>query len=141
MHRPSSITDIHSLRLGSLLLLGNRLLILTAGSLLLVSLFANEEHLLVFGSTLVAISLVLIISPWIAASYAGCRLCRTKVLAPMGCVKHRKTLRFPGSIKLRLALAIIFEEKFRCPHCNEPTAVEMNEKLGGMRLQGSEMAR
>ncbi len=139
MHHPRSISDVRRLRLASLLLLGNRLLILTAGSLLLVSFFANDQHLMVIGSILVATSLVLIIAQWIVASHAGCPLCSTPVLAPMGCVKHRKARRLLGSYKLRVALSIMFKESFRCPYCNEPTAMEVREKLSGSRPRGSAM--
>lgn len=139
MHHPRSISDVRSLRLASLLLLGNRLLILTAGCLLLVSVFANDQHLMAYGSVLVAVSLVLIVAQGIVASHAGCPLCRTPVLAPMGCVKHRKARRLLGSYKLRVALAIMFKERFRCPYCNEPTAVTVRERLSGSRLRGSGM--
>jgi len=139
MHHPRSISDVRRLRLASLLLLGNRLLILTAGSLLLVSLFANDQHLMVFGSILVAVSLALIVAQGIVAAHAGCPLCRTPVLAPMGCVKHRKARRLLGSYKLRVALAILFRERFRCPYCNEPTALELRETLRGSRPRGGGM--
>lgn len=137
MHHPRSISDVRRLKLASLLLLGNRLLILTAGSLVLVSFFANDQHLMIFGSILVATGLALIIAQWIVASHAGCPLCRTPVLASMGCVKHRKARRLLGSYKLLVALSIIFKERFRCPYCNEPTAVEVRERLGGTRLRRS----
>ncbi len=137
MHRPHSITEIRRLRIASLLLLGNRLLIVTAIGLLLVSIFANDKHLMIYGSILVGISLVLIFAQWIAASQAGCPLCRTPVLAPMGCVKHRKARRLLGSYKLRVALGIMFKERFRCPYCNESTVMEVREKLIGTRPRGS----
>lgn len=139
MHHPRSISDVRRLRLASLLLLGNRLLFLTAGSLLLVSFYSNDQHMMVFGSILVALSFVLIIAQWTVASHAGCPLCRTPVLAPMGCVKHRKARRLLGSYKLRVALSIMFKETFRCPYCNEPTAMEVREKLIGSRPRGSAM--
>lgn len=137
MHHPRSISDVRRLRIASLLLLVSRLLILTAGALLLVSLFANDHQLMIFGSILVVVSLVLLIAQWVAASHAGCPLCRTPVLTPMGCVKHRKARRLLGSYQLRVALAIMFTERFRCPYCNEPTAMEVREKLSGSRPRGS----
>jgi len=139
MHHPRSICDVRRLRLASLLLLGNRMLILTAGSLLLVSFFANDQHLMVFGSILVATSFVLIIVQWIVALHAGCPLCRTPVLAPMGCAKHRKAKWLLGSYKLRVALSIMFKERFRCPYCNELSAMEVRQKLITPRLRGSGM--
>lgn len=139
MHHLRSICDVRRLRLASLLLLGNRMLILTAGSLLLVSFFANDQHLMVFGSILVATSFVLIIAQWIVALHAGCPLCMTPVLAPMGCAKHCKAKRLLGSYKLRVALSIMFKERFRCQYCNELTAMEVRQKLGTPRPRGSGM--
>lgn len=137
MHHPRTISDVRRLRMASLLLLGNRLLIITAVGLLLVSFFANDKHMMIYGSILVGISFILIIAQWIAASHASCPLCRTPVLAPMGCVKHRKARRLMGSYKLRVALAIMFRERFRCPYCNEPTVMEVREKLSSSRHRGS----
>jgi len=121
MHSPRTLSHARRLRFASLLLLGNRLLVLAASGLLLVSVFANDRHLLIFGSILVAVSLALILAQWIAASHAGCPLCMTPVLAPMGCMKHRKAKRLLGCYRLRVAFAIMFTERFRCPYCNEST--------------------
>lgn len=137
MHHPRTISDVRRLRIASLLLLGNRLLILAAAGMLLVSLLASDQQLMVAGSSLVAVSFALIIVQWIAASRAGCPLCRTPVLAPMRCVKHRRARRLLGSYQLRVALAIMFTGRFRCPYCNEHTAMESREKLRGSRPRGS----
>jgi hypothetical protein len=83
------------------------------------------------GSGLVIVGMLLIVAQWIAASHAGCPLCRTPVLAPMGCMKHRKARRLLGSYQLRVALTIMFRERFRCPYCNEPTAMDVRETLRG----------
>ena len=130
MHQLHSISDVRRLRLASLLLLGNRLLMLTAMSMLLVSIFANDQYLMVFGSILVAASFVLIIALWIVASHAGCASCRASVLGPVGCVKHPRARRLLESNKLQAALAMMFKERFRCPYCNEPTAMQLAAMSG-----------
>jgi hypothetical protein len=141
IHRPRIISYTRRLRIASLLLLGNRLLIVTASGMLLVSVFANDRHLLVHGTILVGISVVLIFAQWFAASQVGCPLCRTPVLAPMGCVKHRKARRLLGCYRLRVACAIIFKERFRCPYCNKHTAMESKERLRGTRLRSPVLHR
>lgn len=141
MHHPQSISDARRLRIASLLLLVNRLLIVTSSSMLLVSVFANDRHLLVYGTILVGISVMLIFAQWFAASQAGCPLCQTPVLSPMGCIKHRKARRLLGSYKLRVALAIMFKERFRCPYCNGHTEMEVRERLRGSRPRGAELHR
>lgn len=140
MHRPRSISAARRLRLASLLVIATPLLVFTAWSLLMVSFFANNRQLMISGSSLMVIGLVLIIVQWFVASHAGCPLCRTPVLASMGCVKHRRARRLLGSYKTRVATAIVFTDQFRCPYCNELTAMEVKERLSGSRPRGSEMA-
>ena len=136
MHHPRSISSARRLRIAGILLLGSRLLILVSGGLLLVSLLDNDRLLMILGSGLLIISFMLIIAQWIAASHAGCPLCRTPVLAPMRCMKHRHARSFLGSYRLRVAFAIMFKERFRCPYCNEPTAMDVRETLRGSRPRG-----
>jgi hypothetical protein len=139
MHHPRSISAARRLRIASLLLLANRLLIPAASGLLLVSLLTNDQRLMICGATLVVMSLVLVIAQWIAASHAGCPLCRTPVLAPMGCMKHRKARRLLGSYQLRVAVAIMFTERFRCPYCNESTVMEVRDTLPSSRPRESQV--
>ncbi len=139
MHHPHSNSAVWRLRIASLLLLGNRILIPLAGGMLLVSIFASDRGLMMSGLILVIVGVLLIIAQWIAASEAGCPLCRTPVLSPMRCMKHRKARRLLGSYQLRVALAIMFKERFRCPYCNEPTAMEVRERLRGSNPRGSRM--
>jgi hypothetical protein len=129
MHHPPSISAARRLRIASLLLLGNRLLIPVSAGLLLVSLLNNDHLLMICGLVAGMISVLLIVAQWMAASHAGCPLCRTPVLAPMRCMKHRKARSLLGSYQLRVALAIMFTERFRCPYCNESTAMDVRENL------------
>lgn len=141
MHHPRSQSAALRLRFASLLLLGNRLLIFPAIGILVVSFFANDRDLSIFGSILMIVSVFLLFAQWIVASRAGCPLCRTPVLASLGCVKHRKAKRLLGSYPLRVALAITFKEQFRCPYCNEPTGMEVKERLRDHSRSGAEITR
>ena len=135
MHPPSSISDVHRLRPAGLPRPGNRLLFLTAGSLLLVSFFADEQQLMVSGSTLVVASFLLLLPQRIVVPYAGCPLCRTPVPAPKGRAKLRKARRYLGSYMLRMAPATMLKEGFRCPCCHEPTAAGARVMLPSSRLR------
>ncbi len=141
MHHPRSASAAQRLRLASILLLANRLLILPAVGMLLISFFAHDRYLTIFGSTLMVVSFLLLLAQLLVASQAGCPLCRTPVLASLGCVKHRKAKRFLGSYPLRVALAITFREQFRCPYCNEPTGMEIREKYRDQKSHAPEMTR
>lgn len=140
MHHSRSNSAARRLRLASLLLLLNRLLILAAIGLLLVSMFAKGQYLTFLGSGFLIVSFVLIIAQRVTALHAGCSLCRTPVLAPIGYMKHRKARRLLGSYQLRVALSILFTERFLCPCCNERTSVDVRETLLTSRPRGSDMA-
>lgn len=138
MHHPRTISDTRRLRIASLLPLCNLLLIVSAAGLLLLSLLSNDHHLMIYGTTLVGICLVLIIAQWIAVSLAGCPLCRTAILAPMGCLKHRRARPVLGSYKLRVAPATMFRAQLRCPSCNKSTDMQVKERLRGSGIRGTD---
>ena len=141
MHHPRSISAARRMRIASLLLLGNRLLIPAVGGLLLLSLLTYDQHLINYGLVLAVVCIFLIVGQWIAACNTGCPLCRTPVLTSMNCMKHRKAKRFLGSYQLRVALGIILMKQFRCPYCNESTAMNVTEKLRGSRPRGVQSTR
>jgi hypothetical protein len=144
MHHPCSISAARLLRIASFLLLGSRLMIPIAAGLILVSLLYGNHRLMIYGVGVALISVGLIVAQWIAAFHAGCPLCRTPVLAPLGCMRHRKARRLLGSYQLRVALSIMFTERFRCPYCNESTAMDVRERFRGTRPripQGGETSR
>lgn len=140
MYHSHSNSEVRRLRIASLLLLVNRLLIIAAIGLLLVSLFGNDQHLRIIGSIFLAISFILIIAQRIAALHVGCSLCRTPVLGPMSYMKHRKARRLLGSYQLRVALAILFTERFCCPCCNQHSSVFMKETLLTTRPRETNMS-
>lgn len=129
MHLSSPVSDFRRLRIASILLLINRMLLLAAVGLLVVSLFANERDLMIFGSIFVAISVLLLVAQWIVASQVGCPMCKTPVFSPIRCLKHRKARRLLGSYHLRVALAIMFTDRFRCPFCNQKSEVNLTDKV------------
>ncbi len=129
MYHSHSNSDVRRLRIASLLLLVNRLLIVASIGLLLVAMFGNDQHLTFIGSALLAISFILIIAQRIAALHVGCSFCRTPVLGPMSYIKHRKARRLLGSYQLRVACAILFNDRFCCPSCNEHSSVHIKETL------------
>ena len=129
MHHPSSNNTILRFRIAALLLFGNYLLALVAVGLLIPSLIAYNRQWIMVGLSLVILSLTFVVAQWMAASRSGCPLCSTPVLSPRSCVKHRRSRTALGSYRLRVALAILFKNRFRCPYCNETTALEIRERV------------
>ena len=89
------------------------------------SLLANNYQLTLVGSSVAALSLILVIPLWTLGGHTNCPLCWTPVFAPKGCTKHREARKLMGSHRLRVALAVLFRNQFRCPYCNESTAMEL----------------
>lgn len=139
MYHSHSNSDVRRLRIASILLLLNRLLIVAASGLLVVSVFGNDQQLRVIGSTFLIISFILIIAQRIAALHVGCSLCRTPILGPMSYIKHRKARRLLGSYQLRVAIAILFTDRFCCPCCNQSSSVFIKETLLTPRPRESNM--
>jgi len=141
MHHPRSIHDARRLRITGLLLIGSRLLMFGGCGSLFVSFLTHDRNLMIFGSGFLILSFMLTIAQWISSSQARCPLCRTSVLAPMGCMKHRRARSLLGSYRMRVAFAIMFTAQFRCPYCNESTAMDVVEKLNGSRPRGHQTTK
>jgi len=141
MHHPRSIHDARRLRITGLLLIGSRLLILGGSGFLFVSFFTHDRNLMILGSGFLIVSFMLTIAQWISSSQARCPLCRTPVLVPMRCMKHRRARSLLGSYRMRVAFAIMFTDRFRCPYCNESTAMDVVEKLNGSRTRGHQSTK
>lgn len=116
------------MRAAALLLCLKCLLYPLAVGLLVYALLVHDRQLIMVGvGTLLFAGLVMIIQ-WILAQRTQCPLCMTPVLAKKGCTKHRSAKSLLGSHRLRVALAILFRKSFRCPYCNEPSALEVRDR-------------
>jgi len=129
MHHPRSISAVRNFQFAAFLLVGNRLLALVAGAALIVSWIRQEQLLMILGAALASLSMILVVVQWIAASRCKCPLCMTPVLAPKACMKHRRARVFLGSHRMRVAVAILLQNRFRCQYCNETTTMEAREVL------------
>ena len=129
MHHLRSTSAVVNFRLAALMLCVICLLAPVAVGLLVQSMMTDSPRSAMAGLGLAVLSLGLILPQWLAGSRTKCPLCWTPVLAPKGCVKHRRARTFMKSHRLRVALAILFKNQFRCPYCNESTALELRTTL------------
>jgi predicted membrane-bound spermidine synthase len=139
IHHPKSINAVIRLRLAAVLFAGNCVFAVVAAGLLVHSLMIHNRGMMMIGSGVAVLVFILIIVQWIAAMGSGCPLCRTPVLAPKRCVKHRKARTLLGSHRLRVAVAILLKNGFRCPYCNESTGMELRETGDRSPLRKSHM--
>lgn len=119
------MTDVNRFRLAAFLLVGNFILAFIAAGFLIRSVMVFDQRLTLIGLGYLALVLAMVVAQWIVASGAGCPLCRTSVLAPKLCTKHRRARSLLGSYRLRVATSILFANHFRCPYCDEPTGMEV----------------
>ena len=129
MHHLRSISAVVNFRLAALLWFAICLLPLVAAGLLFRSMVTSSSSVAMTGSGFMILCLVLVIPQQIAGSRTGCPLCWVPVLASKGCAKHRNARKFLGSHRLRVSLAILFKNRFRCPYCNESTAMALPDTL------------
>ena len=129
MHHPRSTSEILRFRFAAFMLLGNYLIAFLIIGLLAQSTLTYNFDLILIGLAFVILFFVLLVIQWIVASRTGCPLCRTPVLAPKSCIKHRRARSFLGSHRFRVALAVLFKNQFRCPYCNESTALKLRKTV------------
>jgi len=127
MHKFSSYQSIRRVRLAALLLCVKCLLTPVAAGVLIYSLGVADRQLTFTGLGILGTALIAVIMQWLVARRANCPLCLTPVLARNGCAKHRSATPLLGSLRLRVAMAVLFRDRFRCPYCGEPTLMQVRQ--------------
>lgn len=124
MHRLPSTSAVRRIRSAALLLLGKCLLAPAAAGVLAYSLAINDRNLVGIGGCLLLLAGLMVLFQWIIAMRASCPLCMTAVLGNKKCAKHHSARTFFGSYRLRVALAVLCLNSFRCPYCGESCEVK-----------------
>jgi hypothetical protein len=128
MHRLPSHSAIRRIRLAALLLCAKCMLAPLSCGVLLYALIIYDKGLILIGIYLISLTVLVALLQWLVAARTACPLCMTPVLASKGCTKHRDARSFLGSHRLRVSLAVIFTNSFRCPYCHEPTILELRDR-------------
>lgn len=97
--------------------------------MLVYSVTINDKELTVISIGMAALAGLIVFFQWIIAQRTNCPLCITPVLADKDCSKNRHARTLCGSHRLHVSLSILFRNSFRCPYCNEPTALEVRDRL------------
>lgn len=128
MHRLPSKSAIYRLRLAALLTCSKCILTPVSAASLIYSIAIHDDGLTIISLYLILLTVLVVILHWLVGQRTQCPLCMTPVLATKNCVKHRHARTFLGSHRLRVALAVILTNSFRCPYCHEPTVLEVRER-------------
>ena len=96
--------------------------------LLIYAFIISDQELILIALGLILLTVLLVILQWLIAARTNCPLCMTAVLANKRCMKHRNARSLCGSHRLRVSMAILFTNSFRCPYCHEPTVLELRGK-------------
>lgn len=111
-------------RLVALLICLKWLLITALFGILAYSFFIKDRELIILAIKLAAVSGVVFLVRLLYAPTCQCPLCRVPLLSGQSCSKNSKAKTFLGSYRLRVALELLFLNRFRCPYCNEPTEMK-----------------
>jgi len=117
--------------MAALLLILTLMLVPAALGVLGYGLAQQDTELTILAGILGGSGLIFGITQMILASKARCPLCMTPPLASKRCSKHREARTLLGSYRLRAAVWMVTRGYFRCPFCNEPTAMEPRQRRGG----------
>lgn len=128
MHRLPSRAALVRFKLSAwFFILGFLLLIGGLGYLGWSVFIAHNTHIIT-ASSIIGGGVVCVIIQWISAARARCPLCLTPSMARKNCSKNRAAKRLLGSYRMKVATSIILHNHFRCPYCNEPTALEVRQR-------------
>lgn len=123
MHKLPNKSMVMRYRLVAILICLKWLLIVSLIGFFAYSFFVKDRELIIIGSKLAAVAGILFLVSVLYAPTCKCPLCRVSLLSGQSCSKSMKAKTFLGSYRLRVALDILFLNKFRCPYCNEPTEI------------------
>lgn len=131
MHRLPSRSSIRRFRVAALLLLAKCLMAPAAAAVLVYAMITHDNRLILMSLGGMLLTVLVAILQWMMAARTHCPLCMTPVLASKRCMKHRNARPFFGSYRLRVSLGVILVNSFRCPYCNEPTALKVRDRRSG----------
>ncbi|MBC8125734.1 MAG: hypothetical protein H8M99_01115 [Gloeobacteraceae cyanobacterium ES-bin-144] len=128
MHRLRSQSAITRIRVVALLVSLKALLIPLSIGVFIYSMMIRDYRLTLISLGLLVLYVIVAIVSWMLSSRTNCPLCLTPVLANKSCSKHRDARSLFSSYRLKVALAVLFKNSFRCPYCNEPTILEVRRR-------------
>ena len=117
--------------MAALLLLAKCLMAPVAAAALIYALIMHDNWLVLMSLGGILLTALVAMLQWMMAARTHCPLCMTPVLATKRCMKHRNARPFLGSYRLRVSLGALLLNSFRCPYCNEPTALEVRDRRSG----------
>lgn len=127
MHRLASQQAVNRFRLAAFLVLFKCALIPLAVVYLSVTILFGYPQVLV-ALCIAGLILPVSVCKWILTRRTRCPLCMVPPMARNGCSRHRQARTLLGSYPLRVAGYIVLRGYFRCPYCNEPTAIEVRQR-------------
>jgi len=128
MHRPRSQSAIYRFRIVALLWFVGFLLFPIGGGLFVYSFIETDNILTWIAIILIILAGIMLIAQLLISSRTYCPLCMVPVMANLSCAKNRHARKLFGSYRTYVAGEILFRNSFRCPYCNEPTALQVRSK-------------
>lgn len=137
MHRFANRSSIFRLQFCALLyVVGYGLLIVSALSLAVFMMMRADVQLLRGALAGFGFGAILLFFQWLLSQRVYCPLCRMPVIGKKSCNRHRNASKRFGSYRIPVALGVLFNGWFRCPYCNEPSALEVRNRPDAGRYRG-----
>jgi hypothetical protein len=124
MHKLPNRSSTIRFRLAALLICAKTILIFSTLAIYAYAFVTHNREFAMIGLILTAAVLAVFLFRFLFASSCHCPLCRVPVLSQNSCSKNNKARNLLGSYRLRIALQILFKNRFRCPYCNETTELK-----------------
>ena len=128
MHRMPTKSSLRNLRLGTMFFLLFGLDMLAFVGLGIAAVWTRDPAVVRVFLWSAGSLPVLGIAYLAIGSRAKCPLCTNPPLTPRRCTKHRNAKRLFGSYRLKVAMSVFFNDSFVCPHCGEPTLLEVRDR-------------
>jgi hypothetical protein len=127
MHKLRFKSQLHAFRIASLLICIEFLCIACA-----LAMFAGAAVAIKLGYALIGIGLGILagltsFTRALTVGHIRCPLCMAAVFSPLNTNRHRDAWPLPGRQRLRIAFSILFRGSFRCPDCDESTAMKLRQ--------------
>lgn len=94
--------------------------------------FAGHDEWLLYGGGAFGLGMVCLLMAWVVSARLRCPLCTMPVFQNRRCSKHRNAKPLFGSYRLKVAMTVLFQGRFRCPYCGEPTGMVARDRRSGM---------
>ncbi len=126
MHLLRSLSQMRAFQISASLVFLNIIFLFIAVCIIIHSIVLIDGVRTLIGFGFAAFAMLLELFRALLFGHCRCPICMANVLNPFNRTPHREARTLIGSHRLPVAISILFQNSFRCPSCNEPTAIRLH---------------